>query len=61
VFEHPEVVDLATMQALYRRIGTPETGGLTGCETSAARASGDRVWSELQRTGRVVRGGRVVG
>jgi hypothetical protein len=47
VIEHPEVVDVATMEALYRRIGTPETGGLTGYETSAARAAGDATLSEL--------------
>jgi hypothetical protein len=47
VIAHPEVVDVATMEALYRRIGTPETGGLTGYETSAARAAGDAVLAEL--------------
>ena len=47
VIEHAEVVDVPTMQALYRRIGTPETGGLTGYETSAARAAGDATLSEL--------------
>lgn len=51
VCEHPEVVDVTTMEALYRRIGTPETGGLTGYETSAARAAGDRVRSELRQEG----------
>lgn len=47
VIAHPEVVDVATMEALYRRIGTPETGGMTGYETSAARAAGDAVLTEL--------------
>jgi hypothetical protein len=47
VIEHPEVVDVATMEAMYRRIGTPETGGPTGYETSAARAAGDTALSEL--------------
>jgi len=50
VIEHAEVVDLPTMEAMYRRIGTPETGGLTGYETSAARAAGDAVLSELAAT-----------
>jgi hypothetical protein len=49
VIEHAEVVDVATMEALYRRIGRPETGGMTGYETSAARAAGDAVLSELMR------------
>jgi hypothetical protein len=49
VIEHPEVVDVTTMEALYRRIGTPETRGLTGYETSAARAAGDNTLSELRR------------
>jgi len=35
------------MEAMYRRIGTLLTRGLTGYETSAARASGDAVLSEL--------------
>jgi hypothetical protein len=47
VLEHVEIVDVSTMEALYRRIGTPETGGLTGYETSAARAAGDVTLSEL--------------
>jgi hypothetical protein len=47
VFEHLEVVDAATTNALYRRIGTPETGGLSGYETSAARAAGDHALDEL--------------
>jgi len=49
VLEHPEVVDVSTMEALYRRIGTPETGGMTGYETSAARAAGENALSELRR------------
>jgi hypothetical protein len=47
VIEHVQTVDVPTMEALYRRIGTPETGGLTGYETSAARAAGDATLSEL--------------
>ncbi len=47
VFDAPEVIDVETMNALYRRIGTPETGGLKGYETSAARASGDHTLGEL--------------
>jgi hypothetical protein len=47
VIEHPEVVDVPTLEALYRRIGTPETGGLKGYETSAARAAGDATLSEV--------------
>jgi hypothetical protein len=47
VIDHAEVVDVPTLEALYRRIGTPETGGLTGYETSAARAAGDAALSEL--------------
>ena len=47
VIEHVEIVDVPTLEALYRRIGTPETGGLTGYETSAARAAGDATLSEL--------------
>jgi hypothetical protein len=46
VIEHEEVVDAATMEALYRKIGTPLTGR-SGYETSAARAAGDTVLSEL--------------
>jgi hypothetical protein len=48
VLEHAEVVDVSTMEALYRRIGTPQTGGRTGYETSAARAAGDNALSELR-------------
>ena len=46
VLEHKEVVDVATMEAMYRKIGTPLTGQ-TGHETSAARAAGDAVLAEL--------------
>jgi hypothetical protein len=56
ILEHPDVVDVATMEALYRRIGTPETGGLSGYETSAARAAGDAVIRELQRSHQTVAG-----
>lgn len=47
VLEQKEVVDVPTMEAMYRKIGTPLTGGMTGYETSAARAAGDAVLSEL--------------
>ena len=47
VIEHVEIVEVPAMEALYRRIGTPETGGLAGYETSAARAAGDATLSEL--------------
>jgi hypothetical protein len=47
VIEHEEVVDLATMEAMYRKIGVPLTGGRSGYETPAARATGDMVLSEL--------------
>jgi hypothetical protein len=47
VIAHAEVVDVATMEAMYRRIGTPLTDGMTGYETSAARLAGDTVLSEL--------------
>jgi len=47
VLEHAEVVDVATMEAMYRKIGVPLTGGLNGYETSAARAAGDAVLTEL--------------
>jgi len=45
-----DVVDLATMQAMYKRIGAPIAGGMTGYETSAARAAGAAVLSELLAT-----------
>jgi hypothetical protein len=47
VIDHTEVVDVATMEQMYRRIGTPLTGGLSGYETSEARAAGDAVLLEL--------------
>lgn len=47
VIDHDEVVDVASMEAMYRRTGVPLTGGLSGYETSAARAAGDRVLAEL--------------
>src|SRR5262249_9154748 len=47
VIEHPEVVDLTTMERMFRRIGTPQGDGMTGYETSAARAAGDAVLAEL--------------
>jgi len=53
VLEHADVVDLVTMEAMYRRLGTPIAGGQHGFETSAARATGDAVLSELFRTPRL--------
>jgi hypothetical protein len=47
VLEHAEVVDVPTLEALYRRIGTPMTGQIRGDETSGARAAGDAVLTEL--------------
>jgi len=47
VIEHEGIVDAATLEALYRRIGTPLGGSLRGYETSAARAAEDAVLSEL--------------
>jgi hypothetical protein len=47
VIEHADVVDVATMEGMYRRIGTPLTGGLSGYETSQARAAGDAVLADL--------------
>jgi hypothetical protein len=47
VIDHTEVVDVATMERMYRRIGTPLTGGLSGYETSEARAAGEAVLQEL--------------
>ena len=46
VLEHTEVVDLPTMEAMYRKIGVP-LSGRSGYETSAARAAGDAVLAEL--------------
>jgi hypothetical protein len=59
VFEHPDVVDVATMDAMYRKIGTPITGGPRGYETSAARAAGAAVLNELIRNGRPAQKARV--
>jgi hypothetical protein len=50
VIEHPGVIDVATMEEMYRRIGTPLTGRQSGYETSAARAAGDVVLHELLAT-----------
>jgi hypothetical protein len=47
VIEHQDVVDARTMEALFQRIGTPLADRLSGYETSAARAAGDAVLSEL--------------
>jgi hypothetical protein len=46
VLERREVVDVDGMDAMFHRIGTP-LPGITGYETSAARATGDAVLSEL--------------
>ena len=46
VIEHDEVVNLPTMEAMYARIGVP-MAGLSGHETSAARAAGASVLDEL--------------
>lgn len=54
VTEHPEVVDVATMEAMFHRIGSP-LHGLRGYETSAARGTGDAVLRELSRTSSVRR------
>jgi hypothetical protein len=59
VIEHPEVVDLATMDAMYRKIGTPITGSQRGYETSAARAAGAAVLNELLRKTRPAQQARV--
>jgi hypothetical protein len=50
VLEHKEVIDIETLQELYRRIGTPLPNGSSGYETSAARAAGDAVLAELSAT-----------
>jgi hypothetical protein len=47
VLEHKGVVDIPTMEAMYRKIGVPLTGLQMGYETSAARAAGDAVLTEL--------------
>jgi hypothetical protein len=46
ILEHPEVVDVMTMERMYRQIGRPLTGQ-SGYETSAARAAGDAILAEL--------------
>ena len=51
VLEHPEVVDVPTMENMYRSIGTP-IAGQRGFETSAARSSGTAVLTELLRNTR---------
>lgn len=47
VLEHEEVVDVQTMEAMYRKIGKPLAGVQSGYETAAARAAGDAVLAEL--------------
>ncbi len=54
VITHAEVVDVATMEAMFRRIGAPLTG-MNGYETSAARAAGDAVLADLSAKHRAVR------
>ncbi len=49
VFEHPEVVDRASLEAMYRRIGSPANVGGSGYETPAATAAGDTVLKELSQ------------
>jgi len=49
VLEHPEVVDRATMDDMYRRLGIPLTGR-QGYETSGARRVEDAVLRELSRS-----------
>jgi hypothetical protein len=48
VAAQPDVIDLASMIELYRRIGFP-LKGQPGYETSAARAAGDSVLDELMK------------
>jgi hypothetical protein len=52
VLEHVAVSDLPAMQLLYRKIGTAIAGPRGGFETSAARAVGDAVLSEVSRNRR---------
>jgi hypothetical protein len=47
VIDAVDVVDLKTMVAMYSRTGRPLTSGLFGFETSAARAAGAAVLSDL--------------
>jgi hypothetical protein len=49
VLEHPEVIDVPTMEAMYGKIGIP-VAGQRGFETSAARAAGTALRSELIST-----------
>ena len=51
VAERPEVIDVASMIALARRIGFP-LKGRAGYETSAARAAGTAIFEELRQTNR---------
>ena len=53
VLDRPEIVDLETMDAMYRKLGTAIVNGAGGYETSAARAAGAAVLSELVRSARV--------
>jgi hypothetical protein len=46
VLDHQEVIDARSMEAMYRKIGTP-LNGQSGWETSAARAAGDAVLEDL--------------
>jgi hypothetical protein len=48
VLQQPEIIDVTTMLAWYNRVGSP-LKDRTGYETSAARAAGDSVFTELQR------------
>ncbi len=52
VLQHADIVELSAMRLLYRKIGTPIAGPQEGSETSAARAIGDAVLSELSRNRR---------
>ena len=51
VAERPEVIDVTSMIAMYRRIGFP-LKGRAGYETSAARAAGTAIFEELRKTNR---------
>lgn len=46
VLAHPEVVDVDTMLAMYRRLGVP-LSGRSGYETAAAHRAEDAVLTEL--------------
>jgi hypothetical protein len=54
VLDHPEVVDVATLEAMFRKIGVPARS-VSGYETEAARAAGDAVLRELSRPAAVAR------